>query len=258
LIINNESTFFGGGVACLTASPRMTNLTITGNSSSMGGGFYCNDYADSQLFNSIIYGNYTFDSIGSQVWIWDVYSEPEFYHCDIQYGTDSFGGSTFHGIYENCIESDPVFSDISDNNFRLKMESPCINSGTPDTTGLMLPAFDFDFHERILYDRIDIGAFEYDGPVGQTEHLAQEKLFILFPNPVSENSVIVLNPDNPEPVHFELFDISGRSISIFTPSYPGNSNIPVSCLKINNFIPGVYFMKAICKDRITVTRIIKN
>ena len=256
LIINNESTFFGGGVACLTASPRMTNLTITGNSSAMGGGYYCNDYADSQLYNSIIYGNYAYDSIGSQVWIWDVYSEPEFYHCDIQYGTDSFGGSTFHGVYENCIESDPVFSDVADRNFRLKMESPCINSGTPDTAGLMLPAFDFDFHARIIYDQIDMGAFEYDGPVGQSELIVQESLFTIFPNPIAENSVIMVNPYNSEPITFALFDILGKRIPISENDFNGKLIIPIMSLNINKIPSGIYLLKAFCEDRYSVIRMI--
>lgn len=256
LIINNESTFFGGGVACLTASPRMSNLTIAGNSSSMGGGFYCNDYANSQLYNSIIYNNYTYDSIGSQVWIWDVYSEPGFYHCDIQYGTDSFGGSTFHGVYENCIESNPVFSDISDKNFRLKTESPCINSGTPDTTGLMLPAFDFDFHDRILYDRIDMGAFEYDGPVGRNEQVNQENLFTVFPNPITENSVIRLIHGGNETITFALFDMYGNQIPLAEIEIGGNLIIPVSYLNINKLKTGMYILMALCGDRSSANRII--
>lgn len=166
LVINNTAMFFGGGIANITASPRLSNFTITGNYAAMGGGYYCNEYAFPKLYNSVLYGNFGGEPgnpFGSQVWIWDVYSAPEFHNCDVQFGVPAFGGSMFIGVYENNIEVDPLFVDPANLNFKLQPASPCINAGTPDTSGLMLPSFDLDLKPRIFSGRIDIGAYEYIG-----------------------------------------------------------------------------------------------
>jgi predicted outer membrane repeat protein len=212
LVINNESKFFGGGIACVAASPQMTNLTIVNNFSAMGGGFYCNETSNTKLYNSILYGNQTYDTLGSQVWIWDVYSEPGFFNCDIQYGSDTFGGSTFHGLYENCIEGDPLFADPAAGSFKLTQESPCINSGTADTTGLLLPDYDLNLNLRILYGRIDIGAYEYDGPVGIAGSAQHEINAVVSPNPINSSSVVRIELPQSGKLSICLFDATGRSV----------------------------------------------
>ena len=55
----------------------------------------------------------------------------------------------------------PEFIDYTNNNFMLMPNSPCINNGILDTTGLSLPVFDILGNPRIVYDTIDIGAFEF-------------------------------------------------------------------------------------------------
>jgi len=167
LINNNTALFFGGGIANINASPRLSNITIVNNHAAMGGGLYANEWAYPQLFNSILWGNTGAEPNnpnGSQVWIWDVYSEPGFYNCAVQHGPEAFGGSMFIGEYVNCIESNPLFTNPANFDFTLSEGSPCINAGTPDTSGLMLPDFDLAMNPRIIYGIIDIGAYEYDGP----------------------------------------------------------------------------------------------
>ncbi len=166
LIYNNASEFFGGGIAISDSDPKFSNLTIVNNQSSMGGGYYCNNGATPDIYNSIIWGNNSGSAggyLGSQVWIWDIISTPGFYNCNVQYGTEQFGGSTFIGVYENNIDADPLFSDPAIKDFKLTMDSPCINTGTSDTTGLLLPAFDFAMMPRINHGVIDMGAYEYYG-----------------------------------------------------------------------------------------------
>lgn len=245
LITNNTAQFFGGGVACLTAAPRMSNLTIARNTASMGGGYYCNDYADSKLYNSIIYSNYSYDTLGSQVWIWDVYSAPEFYFCAIQFGTDGFGGSTFHGVYENCIESDPLFVEMNINNFHLTTDSPCINSGCQDTTGLSLPSYDLDLHDRIIYDRIDRGAYEYDGPVGVLPSFNRSNLVQLYPNPALHSEEVRLLKISDKVLTITLFDITGQIIQPPYTSWYGGAGTIVHLEDLFFKLPlkGMYLLK---------------
>ncbi|HRZ77374.1 MAG TPA: choice-of-anchor Q domain-containing protein, partial [Bacteroidales bacterium] len=62
------------------------------------------------------------------------------------------------------IDLDPLFSNPVSKDYRLLPCSPMINAGTPDTTGLDLPATDFYGQVRVMHDTVDIGAAEYNGP----------------------------------------------------------------------------------------------
>ncbi len=73
-------------------------------------------------------------------------------------------GSTIHYSDTN-ITGNPFFLGGDDINnplyYSLSAASPCVNSGTPDTTGLCLPPYDLAGNFRVWNNRIDIGCFEY-------------------------------------------------------------------------------------------------
>ena len=140
-----------------------TNLTVTGNQSAYGGGFYCNDSAVPVLYNTIIYGN---EGFGHEVYIWDVRSAPSFLYSDIEGDTTDFEGSGAHGgyqgTYDHNINADPLFRNTGDFPYALLSGSPCIDAGTPDTAGLQLHGTDLEGLSRIYNGKIDIGAFEWN------------------------------------------------------------------------------------------------
>jgi hypothetical protein len=77
--------------------------------------------------------------------------------------------------------------DPESGDFQLSGISPCINMGTPDTTGLFLPPEDLWGNHRIYGGRIDIGAHEYSGPTiarPGTDRLDGTD-FLVYPNPSS-------------------------------------------------------------------------
>ncbi len=210
LINHNTAMFFGGGIAIISASPQLNNLTITQNHAAMGGGYYCNEYAFPDLYNSILWNNTGGEPgnpLGSQVWIWDVYSAPGFYHCDVQYGLAAFGGSMFIGVYENNIDVNPMFANPGNQEFKLTQNSPCINAGTPDTTGLLLPAFDLSMNPRIIHGLIDMGAYEYDGPMTGVIHgdANCDELVNVLDVISIVNQVLGLNP---QPFCFDNADVN--------------------------------------------------
>jgi len=67
------------------------------------------------------------------------------------------------------MDSNPLFLGTVDTNlsidqpeyYQLSSGSPCINTGTADTTGLNLPPMDLAGNYRIWDGRIDIGCYEY-------------------------------------------------------------------------------------------------
>ena len=61
----------------------------------------------------------------------------------------------------NIISDDPLFTNTFLYDYSLTSNSPCINAGTPDTTGMGLPTDDLAGNPRISGGRIDIGAYEF-------------------------------------------------------------------------------------------------
>jgi hypothetical protein len=213
LIRDNSALFFGGGIASISASPVMTNLTIVNNYASMGGGYYCNYEAHAKLYNSILWGNSASGNFGSQVWIWDVNSVPEFHHSAVQYGVQGFGGSTFIGVYNNCIEDDPQFLNPIAGNFHLASTSPCLNTGTTALPAYALPAHDLSGLPRVMYGLPDMGAYEYQGYVGLADVSSGLTECVVVPNPNNGMAVLVLPQIAAKVDRFVVYELSGRMVA---------------------------------------------
>ena len=82
------------------------------------------------------------------------------------------------------IDAPPEFVDPENGDFQLRWNSPCINLGNPDTTGLNLPLMDLSGSVRIFEDTVDIGAYEFNRPSYNSVNL-DEGNFHLYPNPSS-------------------------------------------------------------------------
>ncbi len=171
IIVNNCITnnvaerCFAGGICCADFSnPLIINNTICFNTAdSAGGGIYCWMDCSPTITNSIIWGNST-DLFGDQVYLNDTTCDPSFYYCDVEDGKQDFEGSgaddKYEGEYEHNIDRYPEFNDTSTQDFSLKNNSPCINKGNPDTTGLSISEKDLAGNQRIVGHVVDIGAYE--------------------------------------------------------------------------------------------------
>ncbi len=122
--------------------------------------------------------------MGSQVWVWDVFSKPEFHYCNIQGGLDWFGGSEFIGIYENNLNLNPNLQE----GWKIDINSVCANAGTPDTNGFNIPEIDFLGLPRIVLGRIDMGVMEALS-VGLNTSVEKEKRIEVFPNPLTSEAL---------------------------------------------------------------------
>ncbi len=95
------------------------------------------------------------------------------YDISMSYTNSDFWNNEFDTPSgSNILAIDPLFSDAAHGDYSLQANSPCIDAGVTDTSGLFLPLFDADGNSRIsdgngdAVATIDIGAFEYIGSAG--------------------------------------------------------------------------------------------
>lgn len=246
LFDNNSATFFGGGVAFLEAHALFTNNTVVNNLSMYAGGLYFNLEAKPIIKNNIVWNNTVSSPEGSQVYIFDVYSAPEFYYNNIEGGFEEFGGEgvgVFIGVYDNNININPQFAELSEFPYSLLVGSPCINSGTPDTLGLLLPIMDLAGNNRIKEDTIDMGCYENQGGMGFSDLAMLGVDLMVSPNPITDNSMIELSVLEKTALKFTMMDSYGKMIyDIPIQNYcNGKHQIKLPPFKIN---AGLYFLKA--------------
>jgi hypothetical protein len=134
--------------------------------------------------------------------------------------------------------------DASLADWSLQDNSPCINTGTPDTTGLFLPEFDLAGNPRIYGNRIDMGAYENQHVwVKINDSPAFSDQIKVYPNPGTDRIMVAL-PENTHEVWIELLDGTGQrvllehvytNLCIFTPT---------------GLVPGIYFFRIYNQDRV--------
>jgi hypothetical protein len=135
---------------------------------------------------------------------------------------------TINNVLEN---SDPLFigdvevgwDEENADYYQLSENSPCIDSGTPDTLGLNIPPMDLAGNERVWNDIIDMGCYEYGAPphVGNTECDIEKVNCKVsnYPNPVyldNGRGTVFLEftlPEKPtaNPV-IEIYNVKGQKV----------------------------------------------
>jgi hypothetical protein len=122
------------------------------------------------------------------------FADVSFNNCLVTGGSDSFfvlGGDITHTWAVGNLFGYPSFLGWEANDplyYSLASNSPCIDTGTPDTTGLDLPPYDLAGNWRIWNNIIDMGCYEFgsepwvsnDDPV--VPEIPSIKL-VAYPNP---------------------------------------------------------------------------
>ena len=143
LITGNTAEYGGGisfdGIYYYTYyganGDRLRNNTIAENTATVqGGGLYFTNGSSLRFRNMILWGNSSPE--GEQVYLNDD-CDPYFRYCNIQGGSAAFAGAgagaAYNGIYESCIDTDPLFVGEGDHPYSLSVFSPCINRGQPNS-----------------------------------------------------------------------------------------------------------------------------
>jgi hypothetical protein len=169
------------------------------------------------FYNNILWNNFSEDIAEDDMALTWLSVPPDVQYCLVWEGR-------IDG--ENIIEKDPLFANPApgygldyngwEYDWSLVDESPAINTGTPDTTGLNLPAFDLAGNPRVFGGRVDMGAYENQNVwVSLPNNPLVNARVQVSPNPFGQ-SFKVIAPGNEKISSISLFNQNGQQISTGT------------------------------------------
>lgn len=166
IIYGNYAYLGGGAIFAASTNCVITNSTICYNSAFYDGGalFIEESGFSANLRNSIIWGN-TAGNSGSQLYIMQGSSVSADY-CNYYNGTGYKSGSgSFNAT--NSLTTDPLFMDVSNDDYRILSTSPCVDAGNDsynsesyDIRGIGYGR-KLDKNDHTQVGTIDIGAYEF-------------------------------------------------------------------------------------------------
>ncbi len=284
IITNNNVGRSGGGICCYDSSPSLKNVLISGNSAHWGGGIYCGN--STMSLDNVIISNNNVDADGGGIYCWnganitlintilwnnlpqEVYCSESYYYnfitisySDIEGGEAGIvtNGHCTVNWMEGNIDEDPLFLQTGNHPYQLTELSPCIDTGTPDTTGLFLPPWDL-LHNQRVWDGdgngsaiIDMGAYEYGAPpyvdIDDNIIVQTPEVFLHqnYPNPFNPSTTISFEL-NTEITEIVVFNLKGQKVkTLYTsPSRGLETRIVIWNSKDENNHPlssGIYFYR---------------
>jgi hypothetical protein len=271
-IINNNSSLHGGGIYIYGVNNNLlTGCLIAGNySGGSGGGIYINganpsitnctmadniakDYGNSIVVtgdvNLMYFTNCIIAEESNNVNLVATNTDPNFSHCDIRGGKASFSGAgagdEYNGVYENNIETDPLFDSDSEEPYNIKDTSPLIGMGTNISD---LPAYDIIGNSRIVGDSVDIGCYETSVVTKlNTKNIAVNtyKLEQNYPNPFNPLTNISFTLPNETQVKVTVYNLLGQTVAILFDGHKPAGSYSLT-FEASNFSSGIYFYEIKC------------
>ncbi len=220
-VTNNYGTISSGFGVLWTFDPiYFINCTIVDNKDCSEGTIRLADDSHVTLINTILRND-----TETEIWFHPQYETNSAYieYCNIEGGIDAINTNNNGTVYwgNGNIDEDPLFVGGNPFSYELAKYSPCIDAGTPDTTGLHLPATDLVGNQRIYNGRIDIGAYEYQGygiDEPDTSFIHNLYLFQNTPNPfTNETEILFITADytRVEDYTLSIYNTKGQLIRRF-------------------------------------------
>jgi len=235
LFYNNTAESDAGAIQIWdNCKPAIFNNTFSiNNAGNNGGAIDVFSFSNPGFGNNIFWGNEAVTD-GQQISISSNDCPVAITYCDVQGGESGIGpfGIQTPGVYENNIDADPLFVDITNFNFLLDnvTPSPCINAGDPTSP----PDPDSS--------RSDMGCYQQDISTGLNDQHNFGMSAEIFPNPFTENLTISFEIKNTSEVTIEIFNAIGEKVEIISQSnlQPGKHTLTWQ----NALLPeGIYFLR---------------
>ena len=236
-IIKDNSAIIGGGVLIAVGFASVTNNIIYDNSASdAGGGVLA---VMGSFINNTIVNNYA--GSGGNVYL---VSYPEFGPCTVVSNILSNAGGSgslmregslpqdrieFNNVWNDTgddyitvnttedslgnISRDPMFVNPQANDYRLQMDSPCINSGDPDYSAVPGEK-DMYGNDRVIHNRIDIGAAEFFGNLRPIASVGDDQTTAELPESVILDGSGSYDPDGNTNLTYTWSQIAGPTVTI--------------------------------------------
>lgn len=234
VICNNWGPGIADGHQLSTS--KIFNNTIINNRSQYGGILL---WSKAEVYNNICWGNEYYPGTQyDQIFIDD--ANPTLKYNCVQYGDGGSGAVFDYPEFVNPTEGVGLEYDGTSADWTLQNSSPCINTGTPDTSFLTIPENDIVGNMRIFGNRIDMGAYENQEIWAFSNEITlSEENVGIFPNPATTDVRIIINNSNDRNSHIvNIFDTFGKEIFY--------SNLPAKelSLKVNvtNWKSGIYLV----------------
>ncbi len=271
-VISNNSTPSVSIMSCSSTDPMgdvfITNNTFSGNEAqraalTVGGNV--------EISNNIMWN----DNTPAEIFVWDlsnygIISTLNLQYNDIKNGEDGVWNEHNANIVnwlDGNIDDYPQFTGTGDYPYYLSSTSPCIDAGTPDTTGLHLPWVDVAGNPRIYGGRIDMGALEWQGYSVDPDTNVVNNLYFFknTPNPFKDQTTISftsLDYDRVREYQVSIYNSRGQLVRRF---YGPDEHF----WAINEIVwygkdmdgnitaPGVYFCSLEFEDTAVVRKIVK-
>jgi parallel beta-helix repeat protein len=260
VIINGNSANIGGGIHCDNSNPIIQNSTLVDNISASiySGGIRCVGGSNINLTNSVLWNNSPV-----QIFIQGVYGQNNvaISYSDIQDGEDGIviSGTGILDWQEGNINEDPMFVMSGDHPYQINDYSPCIDAGTPDTTGLYIPELDLAGNPRFVNNRIDMGAYEWNMLVDVEEPVFDETetaKVSIYPNPVVSTATLSGQFTSSETVNICIFNTTGSCLKSWEFKNQKTDQQEFT-LDLNELPPGIYFLRLQAGNEVATKKIVK-
>jgi predicted outer membrane repeat protein len=218
-LISNNQIFQTGQedvsiLQCSDSKLSINNSTIAGNSivgaGPRSGGLSLKYQSNNVAISNSVFWNNTPVEIAANCY----QDSLSISNSDIQGGSNGIIAEPYTIVHylDGNIDGDPLFLGEGAHPYMLGSSSPCRNAGTPDTTGLLLPAVDLAGSPRICENRIDIGAYEWND-VGIPDKSDRGFNFRCYPNPLSETTILEYNLPETAHVKIQLVNTCGVPVA---------------------------------------------
>jgi len=250
---------------------EFNNCTFSNNTASSS--FYPTtlySYGDINMTNTIMHDNTDYEIFMVDDTQYGYIYELNLDHCNIKNGEDgvyNMNNANIINWLEGNIEDDPQFAGVGEYPYQLTLDSPCIDTGTPDTTGLFLPPWDL-LHNQRVWDGdengtaiIDMGCYEFGA---DSVNVINNELPIInyelrnYPNPFNPKTKIVFDLPEAGQVKLEIYNIKGQKVKTLLDCYmsPGRSEMVWNSKDDNGkrVSSGVYFYRLNVNDKTEKTK----